>query len=239
MSLVRQNTATLNRRSIARDLQKAAIRFAEYDIDGSKALDFEEFYAMQPQIVRKNHSATAIRTWFDAADSDGSGALSVDEFFCWSLSNAAVKYGSAALEATFKKYDADKTGCLDAREFSKVCQDAGFGAVAHDIFTSLDNDGSGAINYPELQTRLCELQPNANQIHDHAKRMLTSLVWSWDSGESANKLDTSGWRIKADTAEAVRSDPQQLLRESGAHIADVIALFDLDADNAMLIDDVE
>lgn len=60
--------------------QTAALRFDEADGDDSRALDFEEFVAMQPTKVRESHSEATFRKWFDAADldwdDDGNGARS-------------------------------------------------------------------------------------------------------------------------------------------------------------------
>ena len=47
--------------------------FTEFDIDGNQSLDFEEFYAMQPNVIRDRYTAEEIRQWFDSADLDGNG----------------------------------------------------------------------------------------------------------------------------------------------------------------------
>ena len=120
-----------------------ATRFAEYDLDGSMSLDFEEFLAMQPARIRETYSADEIRSWFNAADTDGNGVLSINEFFCWSLNNASTKHGKKALEAAFRKYDRDKSGYLDSFEFKRAATDMGFGTVAHDLFKNFDVDQSG------------------------------------------------------------------------------------------------
>ena len=55
--------------------------FAECDLDGNQNLDFEEFLALQPRVVRENFSTEHIRKWFDAADTSGDAKVSVNEFF--------------------------------------------------------------------------------------------------------------------------------------------------------------
>ena len=74
------------------------------------------------------------------------------------------------------------------------------------------------------------------------KKMLTALVWSFDKDakeEAEQGLDTSKWVIRGQTVASVREELQKLLRESGGHVADIIKLFDEDAETALLIDDVE
>ena len=48
--------------------------------DGNAALDFEEFYAMQPRAITERFSTEQIRSWFDQADTDGNGTLDFEEF---------------------------------------------------------------------------------------------------------------------------------------------------------------
>ena len=221
------------------DVQNAATRFAEHDEDGNMSLDFEEFYAMQPRAVRDQYTAEDIRQWFDAADADGSGDLSVDEFFLWSLSNAATKFGSGSLEAAFARYDKDGTGALDLKEFSKACADMGFGSAATSIFHALDADGSGEVSYRELQAMVAS---GAARVDREGKRLLATLVWSFDKGANDERHETvtaSQFQIKSNTAEGVRDELKAILRTSGNHVADILKLFDMDADTALLIDDVE
>ena len=215
-----------------------ATRFAEYDFDGDQKLDFEEFLAMQPKKVRETYAGHEIQAWFDAADTDGNGSLSINEFFKWSLSNASLKHGATALEAAFRKYDKDGTGFLDSFEFEQAATEMGFGAVAHDLFKSLDDDGSGSVTYHELIESLTANVPSDSET----KKMLTALVWAVDKESKASAehaVDGKSWKIRGDTAVAVTQSLQALLRQSGGHVADLIKLFDEDAETALLIDDVE
>ena len=63
----------------ARSRRISAARFAELDQDGNEVLDFEEFYAAQPDATREQFSREEIRGWFDAADDNGDGELTLDE----------------------------------------------------------------------------------------------------------------------------------------------------------------
>lgn len=229
-----------NSRKLTNDTRLDMTRFAEYDSDGNCKLDFEEFYAMQPARVRNEFTSAQIHEWFDAADLNTDGVLSINEFFRWSLMNASQKHGAAALEHAFTRYDKDGTGMLDALEFERVCKDMGYGAVAQGIFSGLDNDGSGAITYRELIESMTSNPP----ADTTTKQLLTALVYSYDSEASAaslrkNKLDTTGWVIHGRDAPSVQRELQTLLRQSGGHVADLIAIFDEDATVNLTVDFME
>lgn len=174
---------------------------------------------MQPRRIREQYSTADIRTWFEAADLDGNGELSINEFFQWSLSNAAEKYGASSLRAAFERFDTSGNGILNSYEFEQAAAEMGFGQVAGDIFRNLDTDNSGQITYDEL---LQAVQKNAPK-DPYAKKVLTSLVWSWDKETKAeSSIDTSTWVVKGVDAATVRSELQQLMVESGCQVADLI-----------------
>lgn len=218
----------LKRNAMYKQISQSAKQFAEFDHDGNQSLDFEEFLSMMPQHIRETHSAESIRAWFDAADTSGDGFLSIDEFFAWSLSNASEQHGAETLLAAFSKYDRNNSGILDAKEFQAACDEMGFGIVSHDIFRALDKNGSGCLSYRELAA---SLQVNADAANTDAstKRMLCSLVWSHESARANERervLDTSGWRIRGHDPILVRQELQDLLKQSGAPVADLIKIFD-------------
>ena len=92
----KQRAIDQGRRKITRGTKEDVMRFAEVD-DGDQELDFEEFLAMMPRLIRKTHSTEEIRVWFDSADVDGSGLLSINEYFKWTLAMNATQHGSDAL----------------------------------------------------------------------------------------------------------------------------------------------
>ena len=122
-----QSVAALFAQHVRRD----GLRFAEADADGDNVLTFDEFLSMQPKTVRQEHSEEEVRAWFDAVDLDGSGTLSVNEFFLWTLQKEAMK-DMKGMRAIFQSHDKNSSGCLDMGEFQRVCDELGFGAVAHD-----------------------------------------------------------------------------------------------------------
>ena len=143
---------TVSRETAARlEVQRDAMRFAQADVNDDMQLDWDEFYQMQPLAVRKKHSVAEIRRWFEEADGDRSGTVSINEFFHWTMLKFFSHHGGLhAIEAIFRTYDNDQTGTLDELEFSKFCEDVGFGTASHDIFLGLDTDNSGYVSYREL-----------------------------------------------------------------------------------------
>ena len=217
-------------------IKEQVMAFADADTDGNMKLDFEEFYAMLAHNQSHAVSTEKAREWFDAADKDGSGSVSADEFFCWSLSASAAAYGANSIATIFKRYDKDKTGYLDLREFTKACGDVGMALVAEDIFRALDQDESGAISYIELSESLAD---TTERLKTETKHVLTSLVWA-SQGQAVNPLDTTGWRIKGDTAENTRKELRALLDASGHHVGELISIFDQDVGSTeKQIDDIE
>ena len=222
------------------------LKFAEFDQNGDQALDFEEFYAMQPRQILDRFTADELRVWFDEADKDGSGTLCVNEFFLWSLKTVAGSEGKHALQIAFERFDTDKTGLLDAMEFEDLAKSLGFGAVAHSIFVMLDEDGSGFLSYKEVIDGLT----NEANNDPKTKAMLTTLALTHVSAQSGSgeeaagtrkkKIDTTGWVIRGHGMASVRTELQRLLKQSGARVADLIALFDEDCDpSSVTIDDGE
>ena len=111
------------------------------------------------------------------------------------------------------------------------------GRAADDIFAYLDADGSGTLSYKELTDKLIANVPKDPKT----KLMLTSMTTSVDSTlkEERAALNTSSWRIHGRDAQSVQSELQQLLRQSGANVIDLLKLFDQDQTNEHQIDDME
>ena len=86
------------------------MRFAEYDQDGDQKLDFEEFYAMQPQRLKDRYTVDEVRVMFNKADANSDGTLSINEFFMWTMSNNVAQFGASALKEMLTKYDGNGSG---------------------------------------------------------------------------------------------------------------------------------
>jgi len=214
--------------------------FAAFDRDGNQSLEFEEFVAMQPTRVRETSSIQEIRSWFDAADEDKSGLLSINEFFKWSISKSEHGDGASILEQAFKQYDRDRGGTLGYTEFKQLARDMGFGELAAEAFAVLDADGSGSISYAEMLQQLRTSVPR----NMATKKLLFGCIWSWgaekkEMAAQRPSLDTSGWHIRGRDAETVREELRKYLTESGAHVIDLVKLFDEDVGGLLEIDEGE
>lgn len=129
---------------------------------------------------------------------------------------------------------------LDFTEFNKVATKMGFGTSAHCIFKSLDHDNSGEISYMELIESFNTAPPKNTEV----KQLCTSLMFAFkeettSTASCAPRLDTSGWTIKGRDVQTIRRELQSLLRDSGAHVGEVMALFDQDQHGKQEIDDME
>ncbi|KOO35025.1 hypothetical protein Ctob_009998 [Chrysochromulina tobinii] len=231
------------RRVLEEKTQMIRQEFAEGDKESNLALDFEEFLAMQPKGIREQHSAEKIMEWFKAADSDGDDKpVSIMEFFKYSIGPASLEHGSAALDGVFKQFDKDGDGSLDFKELSDAADTIGMGGLANDIlnaFMQTDRDRSGGITYGEM---LEELR-RASRADSRTILLLTTLIWGSESSkpeQSCKVLELAKtWRIKSRDAPALHAELQELLRDTGCHVADLLALFDHDALVARSVDDVE
>ena len=211
---------------LAESTTQDARAFAEFDVDSNQQLDLDEFIAMQPKEIRDTFSLDEIESCFRLADTDGDGTLSPEEWFNFSLSNAAHLAGADALATAFRKYDVDGTGLLDASEFAAACGELGFRSMAHQIFASLDSDRSGAVSYEEMLAAL-----TSTKAADGAtRRLLTALAMgsTKDSNFVTSSIETKGWAIKGRDAPTVQAELRAILLNTGARVADLIALFDDD-----------
>ena len=121
-------------------------------------------------------------------------------------------------------------------------------SVSHEVLYQkrcvyLDLNNSGGLSYAELvQTFTTEVPTDPD-----ARAFLTAFVCSlnaevhdeWKTGHSHAKIDTSGWRVTGRDAATVRNELQAILVNSGALVADVMALFDADGDALHVKIDIE
>ena len=88
----------------------------------------------------------------------------MSEYLQWSLKDALMRSSSRVVDL-FRAWDEDRSGTVDRREFHKAVRALGFDVSEEDagaVFDSLDEDGSGNLEYKELN----EVRP-----HMHAKRL--------------------------------------------------------------------
>ena len=73
------------------DVQEAAQRLAEGDVDTNCKFDFEEFCSYLPYAVRRHYSMPQLKDFFAAVNRNGGGDITIDEFFVWTIAHATIK----------------------------------------------------------------------------------------------------------------------------------------------------
>ena len=218
---------------------EAATRFADFDRNGDMKLDWEEFLAIQIKVIREQYSLDEIRSWYDLADVNGDGEISISEWFVWTLDNLADRFGVHSVERIFSKYDTDGSGVLDIAEFEWLAATNGFGAGASAIFRELDADDSGTVSYKEIVE---QLRGRRSSLSSRSQQMLSQVMWAAHAdGDAVDepRIDTSDWRITARDVDGVCTQIKHLVEASGAPVADVLRLLDVDVGTERAVDDLE
>jgi len=231
-------------RQIRRQTRAAGRRFAEHDLDGSKELDFDEFYCMLPYSLREERSVSELRQCFSDADSNGNGTLSINEFWLWSMSTAGQTHGVKTLEDLLRRYDTDKTGVLNELQFERMCMETGFASGADDMFKQLCGKRAGKLNHSELAEAIIKGAPPMAP----ASRNLLSQLWKTSDSEDEKRTASTPkpqpdakikFHVTGKDAASLRASLQEQLRSSGLNTGLLIKLFDCDADTSFSIDSLE
>ena len=136
--------------------------FAQFDIDGSGSIDFDEFKACLPQLGHDLSEAKAYK-YFRQCDTDGSGEIDLAEFkvalFILDPDGGnTVGFRPNSLlgpRDAFDLYDQDRSGTLDEDEFALALEYMKMpvnDGMLERLFAKYDADGSGSIEYPEFRT---------------------------------------------------------------------------------------
>jgi hypothetical protein len=231
-------------RQIRRQTRAAGRRFAEHDLDGSKELDFDEFYCMLPYSLREERSVSELRQCFSDADSNGNGTLSINEFWLWSMSTAGQTHVVKTLEDLLRRYDTDKTGVLNELQFERMCMETGFASGADDMFKQLCGKRAGKLNHSELAEAIIKGAPPMAP----ASRNLLSQLWKTSDSEDEKRTASTPkpqpdakikFHVTGKDAASLRASLQEQLRSSGLNTGLLIKLFDCDADTSFSIDSLE
>ena len=240
-------------RQVLRDVNYLARRFADADRDANRGvIGFKEWArAFLPQAMCAQFPEATLQDWFLAADVDGDQQLTIDEFFTWCLAFSCDKVGVEAVVRVFQRYDPDRSGCLDLFEWQRACEDAGFGCAAHSIFRTLDPDFSGTVDYRELAKVLKAVSGTAGAgkpgvTHTALKQaaaLRASLIHTFDKEAAEERARVLALRFErvawGESAFDVYAQLQQILVDSGGLVADLVGMFDVDADNSCIIDQME
>ena len=146
-------------------MRNNAMEFLDADEDDSGALDFDEFCAMTRKreaddTQRGDHSEISLkelRRRFNEIDVNRSGSIDRSEFIRFSLMDALSRSRKRVLDL-LHEWDDNGDRLVDKLEFRRALRALGFSFCSdHDIdavFGSMDEDGSGQLDYRELVNAL-------------------------------------------------------------------------------------
>ena len=139
-------------------MRQNAMEFDAQDKDQDNKLDFEEFCEMVRSREEGEHTEEELRERFIALDGDGSGKVDMNEYIRFSLRDALSRSASRVIDL-FRKWDDDGSGEINKKEFRRAIRALGFNFFKGDaeidmVFDDFDVDGSGSIEYGEMNKML-------------------------------------------------------------------------------------
>ena len=164
LSMVDKSTEEMTAHEMDLFIQTLPIEelFKTFDLDGSGAIDFEEFSKMLPKIGIHIPEAQALK-FFANCDDDGSGEIDQEEF-CVCLIAATNANGTGTnnenhtvltpLDA-FQLFDEDGSDSIDFMEFNALCDYCGLSEIDEQTrkkkFQMFDEDGGGTLSFDEFK----------------------------------------------------------------------------------------
>ena len=215
------------------------------DANNDKKLDFKEFCAFVRDREVGKIPDEELKTRFNALDVDGSGFIDMNEYLQWSLKDSLMRSSSRVVDL-FRAWDDDKSGTIDKKEFYKAVNALGFKIEKEDtdaVFDSLDEDGSGALEYAELNMML-----RKGAGADLAKRNLKRAPSQRDTGRdakltaknvNANYVSArvaalpAAVKLTARSGTSVQEQLKKVLNEHGAKLIDLFREWDDDGNGAV------
>lgn len=125
--------------------------FQKWDSDDSGTVDQNEFRLAVQAMVPKAEDAV-ILALFKEYDSDGSGDVSYKEYVKFSVRDGLSRQ-KERVSSLLKLWDVNCNGTIDKDEFVHAIEHLGFKAPREDLhrlFDELDEDGSGELDYTEI-----------------------------------------------------------------------------------------
>ena len=146
--------------TFAAGMRQNAMDFGTHALRNDHTLNFNEFCAMISEREEGSHSTLILEQRFNALDTNHSGTIEMHEFLMFSLKDALARSVTQVLDL-LKTWDTDVLGDVSKREFRRAIKTLGFVGGYGDfeidaVFDELDEDGSGKVDYNELNRKVRE-----------------------------------------------------------------------------------
>ena len=196
-----------------------------------QTLDFEEFCALVKEREVGSHSTYALEQRFKALDANDSGRIEMHEYLMFSLRDALARSITRVIEL-LQSWDSDKSGDISKKEFRKAVRALGF-SDARDrevdaVFDEIDDDGSGRVDYKELNRKIREMAGVA-AVGKHKLRRGKAGGRKGAALGSSVKLDTSAGL----SAAAMAAELRQVLFKNAVRVIDLFRDWDEDGDGTV------
>lgn len=104
------------------------------------------------------------------------------------------------LNDLFRKFDSTGDGHLNSLEFRNAIEPFGFGNSAQQIFSELDQDGTGTVSYAEIVSTLKDSTRTGVEVSGGCKRLLTSMSFDLlDRDKQRVTFDKTPWAAPGGT----------------------------------------
>ena len=212
--------------TFAAGMRHNAADFDAHALRNDHTLNFHEFCAMIREREEGSHSTFTLEQRFQALDTNHSGSIEMHEFLLFSLKDALARSVTQVLDL-LKTWDTNGSGDVSKREFRRAIKALGFVEGCGDreidaVFDEIDEDGSGKVDYHELNRKVRE----AAGLQAVAKHKLRRTAGGRKALGTAAKLDAAKL-VPLDSTAGVSSAAlaAELRRVLQANAARVIDLF--------------
>ena len=155
-STAENDVAGTGEQDFAEGMERAAEDRDAADKDADTKLDFGEFCELVREREEGDIPDEELKVRFELLDVDKTGKIEMHEYLIWSLKDCLAR-ASTRLVVIFQKWDEDGNGAIDEAEFYRAVRALGMPVDREDtdaVFKLLDADGSGTIQYKELNEKL-------------------------------------------------------------------------------------
>ena len=224
-------------------MRQNAIDREAADLDGDNMLDFDEFCQFVRDREEGEFTMKELKKRFEALDTDGSGKINMAEYVAWSLRDALSRSSDRVCDL-FRKWDEDKSGSIDKKEFVRAIKCLGFDDItvkeAGTVFDELDEDGSGFLEYKELNRVLRKGAAGAEAAKRNLKRVAdrrnsTALTArNMNKNFEAAKVAALPPMVKLDPHKGpIKDQLVNILAEHSVKLVDLFREWDTDGDGVV------